>query len=174
MMSDFMHDDNQFNHPNARRRICNVCERPATVCLCDSIPAEPFSTSTQIIILQHPHERRHPLATVPVLNKCLRSCQTLIGRRLRRGGSALLDSLHDAATEENPKQCLHVAFLFPGTDLTPSMEINQWKSSFGDDDSNKFVLIAFDGTWKHAKEMEGTFWWLHEYNGGGCTVFTSS
>ncbi|KAL7582661.1 uncharacterized protein LOC111879489 isoform X1 [Lactuca sativa] len=153
MMSDFMHDDNQFNHPNARRRICNVCERPATVCLCDSIPAEPFSTSTQIIILQHPHERRHPLATVPVLNKCLRSCQTLIGRRLRRGGSALLDSLHDAATEENPKQCLHVAFLFPGTDLTPSMEINQWKSSFGDDDSNKFVLIAFDGTWKHAKEM---------------------
>ncbi|GKC78143.1 DTW domain-containing protein 2 [Tanacetum coccineum] len=33
------------------------------------------------------------------------------------------------------------------------MEINQWKSSFGDIDVNKFVLIAFDGTWKHAKEM---------------------
>ncbi|KAI3750279.1 hypothetical protein L2E82_20913 [Cichorium intybus] len=153
MMSDSIDGDNQFSHPNTRRRICNVCERPATVCLCDSIPAEPVSTSTQIVILQHPHEQRHRLATVPVLNKCLRSCQTLIGRRLRRGDSALLDSLHDATAEENPNQSCHAAFLFPGTDPTPSMEINQWKSSFGDDDSNKFVLIAFDGTWKHAKEM---------------------
>ncbi|XP_024981805.1 DTW domain-containing protein 2 isoform X1 [Cynara cardunculus var. scolymus] len=139
--------------PNTPRRICSVCERPATVCLCDSIPAEPLSTATQIVILQHPHEQRHRLATVPVLNKCLRNCQTLIGRRLRRGDSALLDSLHDAAAEENPNQSLHAAFLFPGTDITPSMEINQWKSSFGDVDMNKFVLIAFDGTWKHAKEM---------------------
>lgn len=44
-------------------------------------------------------------------------------------------------------------YCFSGTDLNPSMEINQWKSSFGDNDVNKFVLIAFDGTWKHAKEM---------------------
>ncbi|KAI3766686.1 hypothetical protein L2E82_16755 [Cichorium intybus] len=102
--------------------------------------------------------------------------------------SALLYSLHDAAAKENPNQSGHAAFLFPVTDPTPSMEINQWKSSFGDDDSNKFVLIAFDGTWKHAKEMvfasfpflskfatlEGTFWWVHEYNGGSCTMFTSS
>lgn len=42
---------------------------------------------------------------------------------------------------------------FIGTDLSPAMEINQWKSSVGDVDVNKFVLIAFDGTWKHAKEM---------------------
>lgn len=123
------------------------------MCLCESIPAEPLSTTTQIVILQHPHELRHRLATVPVLNKCLRSCKTLIGRRLRRGDSALLDSLHDAATEENPNQSLHAAFLFPGTDPTPAMEINQWKSSFGDVDVNKYVLIAFDGTWNHAKEM---------------------
>ncbi|KAL4558062.1 hypothetical protein LXL04_036258 [Taraxacum kok-saghyz] len=153
IMSDSIVGDNQFNHPNTRRRICNVCERPATVCLCDIIPSEPLSTGTEIVILQHPHEQRHPLATVPVLNKCLRSCQTLIGRRLRRGHSALLDSLHDAAAEENPNEPRHAAFLFPGTDLNPSMDINQWKSSFGDDDSNKFILIAFDGTWKHAKEM---------------------
>ncbi|XP_076899841.1 tRNA-uridine aminocarboxypropyltransferase A-like [Bidens hawaiensis] len=150
-MSNLTDDDTQLSHPTTRRRICNACDRPATVCLCDSIPTEPISTTTtQIIILQHPHEQRHPLATVPVLNKCLRNCQTLIGRRLRPGDSPLLDSLHD---HQNPNRTLHAAFLFPGTDATLSMEINEWKSSFADDDANKFVLIVFDGTWKHAKEM---------------------
>ncbi|XP_071740886.1 tRNA-uridine aminocarboxypropyltransferase A [Rutidosis leptorrhynchoides] len=138
------------NHQSTRRTICNVCERPATVCLCDFIPTEPLSTTTQIVILQHPHEQRHRLATVPVLNKCLRNCETLIGRRLRHGDSDLLDYLHD---QENPNESIHAAFLFPATDLNPSTEINQWKSSFGDDDTNRYVLIAFDGTWKHAKEM---------------------
>ncbi|KAK9048552.1 hypothetical protein SSX86_032483 [Deinandra increscens subsp. villosa] len=145
MVGRFDDGDNELN--TRRRRVCNACERPANVCLCDSIPAEALSTSTRIVILQHPHEQRHPLATVPVLNKCLRNCQTLIGRRLRRGDLPLLDSLHDAASDQ------HAAFLFPGTDSTPSMEINQWKSSLGDADMNKLVLIVFDGTWKHAKEM---------------------
>ncbi|KAD4584643.1 hypothetical protein R6Q59_036526 [Mikania micrantha] len=152
-MSILIDGDSQFSPPNTRRRICNACERPATVCLCDSLPAEPLSTTTQIVILQHPHEQRHRLATVPVLNKCLRNCQTLIGRRLRLGDSALLDSLHDAASDQNPPRSIHAAFLFPGTDPTPSMEINRWISSFGDTNVNKFVLIVFDGTWKHAKEM---------------------
>ncbi|KAD4584695.1 hypothetical protein E3N88_22296 [Mikania micrantha] len=152
-MSILIDGDSQFSPPNTRRRICNACERPATVCLCDSLPAEPLSTTTQIVILQHPHEQRHRLATVPVLNKCLRNCQTLIGRRLRLGDSALLDSLHDAASDQNPPRSIQAAFLFPGTDPAPSMEINRWLSSFGDTNMNKFVLIVFDGTWKHAKEM---------------------
>ncbi|KAK1437079.1 hypothetical protein QVD17_02864 [Tagetes erecta] len=148
-----MDGDNEFNDSNTRRRICTACERPSTVCLCDSIPPEPLSTTTQIVILQHPHEQRHRLATVPVLNKCLRNCQTIIGRRLRRGDSVLLDSLHDAASEQNTNRSPRVAFLFPGTDPTLSVEINDWKSSVVDSDVNEFFLIAFDGTWKHAKEM---------------------
>ncbi|KAJ0803781.1 putative DTW domain-containing protein DTWD2/YfiP [Helianthus debilis subsp. tardiflorus] len=91
------------------RRICLGCERPASVCLCDFIPGESLSTTTQIVILQHPHEQRHPLATVPLLNKCLTNCETLIGRRLRHGHSPLLDFLHDR--HPNPT---HAAFLFPG------------------------------------------------------------
>lgn len=65
----------------------------------------------------------------------------------------MLDELYNDAVEHNPSESVHAAFLFPGTDLNPSMEINEWKSSIGDADVNKFVLIAFDGTWKHAKEM---------------------
>ncbi|PSS01803.1 DTW domain-containing protein [Actinidia chinensis var. chinensis] len=139
---------------NHRWRTCTgVCERPINVCLCDTIPTEPIATiTTQVVILHHPHERRHKLATVPVLAKCLKNCQTLIGRRLRLGNSPLLDSLYNSAVE-NPSQPLRAIYLFPGTDSSPAIEISRWQSSLDDYDISNYVLIAFDGTWKHAKEM---------------------
>ncbi|XP_059646297.1 tRNA-uridine aminocarboxypropyltransferase A isoform X2 [Cornus florida] len=143
-----------------RRRICsNGCDRPINVCLCDTIPTEPILTCTQIVILQHPHERHHKLATVPVLAKCLRNCQIVIGRRLRCGDSPLLDSLYNAALE-NPNIPFRAIYLFPGTDSSSSMEISKWRSSLNDPYLSNYVLIAFDGTWKHAKEM------VLEPNGG--------
>ncbi|KAH7854324.1 hypothetical protein Vadar_012577 [Vaccinium darrowii] len=98
----------------SRRRFCSGgCDRPINVCLCDKIPTEPISTFTQVVILHHPHEQRHKLATVPVLSKCLRNFQTLIGRGLRLGHSPLLDSLYNAAVE-NPSQPFRALYLFPG------------------------------------------------------------
>ncbi|XP_052175013.1 uncharacterized protein LOC127789941 [Diospyros lotus] len=137
-----------------RRMICNRgCERPINVCLCDSIPSEPIATSsTQVVVLHHPHERRHKLATVPVLAKCLRSCHIVVGRRLRLGDSPLLDSLYNAALE-NPNRPFRALYLFPGTDSLPATEISKWQSSVNDSSVKDNVLIAFDGTWKHAKEM---------------------
>ncbi|KAH7855818.1 hypothetical protein Vadar_029360 [Vaccinium darrowii] len=135
-----------------RRRFCGGCDRPINVCLCDKIPAEPISTFTQVVILHHPHEQRHKLSTVPVLSKCLRNCQTLIGRRLRLGDSPFLDSLYNAAVE-NPSQPFRALYLFPGTDSSPAIDISKCQSSLRDSSISNYVLIAFDGTWKHAKEM---------------------
>ncbi|KAF7147514.1 hypothetical protein RHSIM_Rhsim03G0024900 [Rhododendron simsii] len=136
-----------------RRRICSGgCDRPVNVCLCEKIPAEPISTLTQVVILHHPHEQRHKLATVPVLGKCLRHCQTLVGRRLRLGDSPLLDSLYNAAVE-NPCRPYRAVYLFPGTDSSPAIDISKCQSSLCGSCISKYVLIAFDGTWKHAKEM---------------------
>ncbi|XAR68516.1 hypothetical protein NMG60_11003660 [Bertholletia excelsa] len=138
---------------DSRRTICaSGCERPVNVCLCGTIPAEPISTSTQVVILHHPHEQRHKLATVPVLCKCLRNCQTVIGRRLRLGDSPLLDSLYNTAVE-NPNQPFRAIYLFPGIKSSPAIEITEWKSSLDHSQISNSVLIAFDGTWKHAKEM---------------------
>ncbi|KAH7854850.1 hypothetical protein Vadar_018397 [Vaccinium darrowii] len=132
----------------SRRRFCSGgCDRPINVCLCDKIP-----TFTQVVILHHPHEQRHKLATVPVLSKCICNCQTLIGRRLRLGDSPLLDSLYNAAVE-NPSQPFRALYLFPGTDSSPAIDISKCQSSLRGSYTNKYVLIAFDGTWKHAKEM---------------------
>lgn len=122
------------------------------MCLCDKIPTEPISTFTQVVILHHPHEQRHKLATVPLLSKCLRNCQTLIGRRLRLGDSPLLDSLYNAAVE-NPSQPFRALYLFPGTDSSAAIDISKCQSSLRDSSISNYVLIAFDGTWKHAKEM---------------------
>lgn len=140
---------------NIRREVCtNCCNRPINVCLCNDLPSQPILTSTQIIILRHPHELRHKLATAPLLTKCLLNCRTIVGRRLRVGSSAILDSLHRAAIQ-NPNQSRRSIYLFPSvTDSSPSIEINEWKSF----NSNKeldtgLVLIVFDGTWRHAKEM---------------------
>ncbi|KAL6987148.1 hypothetical protein U1Q18_012903 [Sarracenia purpurea var. burkii] len=145
--------DGDLHSTGVRRRMCTKgCDRPMNVCLCGSIPTEAISTATEVVVVHHPHEQRHKLATVPVLSKCLRNCQTLVGRRLRRGDSSLLDSLYDAAVE-NPNQPPRAIYLFPGTDSSPSIEISKWQSSWSDNYTSTHVLIAFDGTWKHAKEM---------------------
>ncbi|XP_073147653.1 tRNA-uridine aminocarboxypropyltransferase A [Henckelia pumila] len=124
----------------SRRRMCaSGCGRPANVCLCQSLPSAPIATATQIVILHHPHEQRHKLATVPLLSKCLANCHVIVGRKLRYGDSTLLDSLHD-----HPQLFRPALFLFPGSD---ALDVSQVQSSSCD------VLIAFDGTWKHAKEM---------------------
>ncbi|PHT36131.1 hypothetical protein CQW23_23831 [Capsicum baccatum] len=134
------------------RKICSNCDRPVKVCLCSIIPSEPISTVTRIVILHHPHEQRHKLATVPVLSKCLRNCDVIVGRRLHYGDSDVLDFLHDDAMR-NPNFNSRAIYLFPGADPSLSQEISHWKSSKNIVETSNYVLIAFDGTWKHAREM---------------------
>ncbi|GFP92222.1 dtw domain-containing protein 2, partial [Phtheirospermum japonicum] len=108
---------------------------------------------TKVIILHHPHERRHKLATVPILSKCLRDCEIIVGRKLKYGQSKLLDSLHDRACE-NPNSPLRCAlYLFPGPNASPLVETSRAYSSHDNADMDDPVLVVFDGTWKHAKEM---------------------
>lgn len=42
---------------------------------------------------------------------------------------------------------------FSGTDSSPAIDISKCQSSLCGSYISKYVLIAFDGTWKHAKEM---------------------
>ncbi|KAL3346794.1 hypothetical protein AABB24_025301 [Solanum stoloniferum] len=148
----FLAGDYADGHQQDRRKICWNCDRPVKVCLCNIIPSEPITTVTRIVILHHPHEQRHKLATVPVLSKCLDNCDVIVGRRLRYGDCDILDSLHDDA-HRNPNFTSRAIYLFPGADTSPSQEINHWKSSKNTVEMTNYVLIAFDGTWKHAREM---------------------
>ncbi|XP_075512795.1 tRNA-uridine aminocarboxypropyltransferase A [Primulina tabacum] len=136
----------------ARRRICGSgCGRPANVCLCRSLPSSPIETVTQIVILHHPHEQSHKLATVPLLSKCLANCHIIVGRKLRYGDSSMLDTLHDQNLHSQPFR--RALFLFPGSDALALADVSQVQPSLDYADENSHVLIVFDGTWKHAKEM---------------------
>ncbi|OVA18499.1 DTW [Macleaya cordata] len=158
--SDDDEEEDTLENENGRREICeNGCSRPAKVCLCNELPSKPLLTSTKIVILHHPHEVRHKLATVPILAKCLQNCETLIGRRLHLGSSPLLDSLYETSIDD-PLRPHRAIYLFPGTDSSPAIELNDWVSSAtsssystSSNETEIRVLIVFDGTWKHAKEM---------------------
>ncbi|KAK6945294.1 DTW protein [Dillenia turbinata] len=135
--------------------------RATAVCLCYHLPSPPIGTSTKIVILQHLHEVRYKLSTVPLLSKSLLDSQTLIGRHLRRGLSPFLDSVDSPAvsnTEPNtnlsPDSC-QALFLFPSTESSTAIEIEEFVSQSRIDgfDLENLLLILLNGTWKHAKEM---------------------
>lgn len=98
---------------------CEGCARPNTVCLCDVLPPPPgWPTRTRILILQHPHELKHKLATVPLLARCLPACQVVVGRRLHSTSSPLLP----------PPSPSHLPLLlFPGPH---AQELGSWYAAF--------------------------------------------
>ncbi|CAM6111712.1 unnamed protein product [Calypogeia fissa] len=79
------------------RPTCSKCDRPSRVCLCAQLPPKPIQTATKVVILQHPHETRQKLATVPVVSRCLANVDVIVGRRLQHGTSRLLDSLSSSS-----------------------------------------------------------------------------
>ncbi|XP_050382896.1 uncharacterized protein LOC126799692 [Argentina anserina] len=133
-------EDDEFGTaaaPPPRRSICGNCGRPRRVCLCGSLPAQPIPTRTQVIILHHPHEAQHKLSTTPVLTRCLANSSAIVGRRLRPGLSPLLDQSPSAV------------YLFPPSKSSPSVSL----SGLLESSSPPQVIIAFDATWRHAREM---------------------
>ncbi|KAK7378152.1 hypothetical protein VNO80_03589 [Phaseolus coccineus] len=124
--------------PEPRHRsICTNCDRPTRVCVCHALPLPPIQTATRILIVQHPHEARHKLSTTPILNKSLLRASSVTSRRLRQGLSPILDRSPPAL------------YLFPSsaTSTTPALHISAVRPSAD------LVLIAFDATWQHAREM---------------------
>lgn len=66
-----------------KRSICQRCERPDRTCLCAVLPAQPVALSGHVIVIRHPNEKKKPMATIPVLAKCLRDLTVLDGRQYK-------------------------------------------------------------------------------------------
>ncbi|KAL3755286.1 hypothetical protein ACJRO7_002351 [Eucalyptus globulus] len=135
--------------PARRRVVCPGCDRPARVCLCHVIPTPPIPTAARVVVLHHPHESRHKLSTVPVLSRCLLNSTVLLHRKLRPGLSPLLD--------RSPPSI----YLFPpsssssSSTTSPCLTLSQLRASdlLRRAEPEGLVVIAFDATWKHAREM---------------------
>ncbi|KAL4418806.1 hypothetical protein ABPG77_006775 [Micractinium sp. CCAP 211/92] len=105
------------------KRDCERCERPSSVCLCATLPTAPLRLAGRVIILQHPHEQKKRLATVPVLQKCVDpGCLTVLPGRAYRPGhpphAALQAALAGAAEGRYP-----LLVLFPGAGARDVREV---------------------------------------------------
>ena len=152
------------------RGVCEHCSRPPALCVCHVLPRQKYVTQTQVLILQHPNERRkRNLSTVPLLRLVLENVQVMVGyifeaksipavmEQLELGQKPLLLypspnaislDAHDNSDIENAKR-LEV--------LLPSSK--QMSNNDQDDHNdhnhinNDNLLIIMDGTWTEAKRM---------------------
>lgn len=119
--------------------------RPNSTCICPFLPPSPIPTSTHLIILHHPHSlRANKLSTLPALSRSLINFHPILGRRLLPSSSPLLDPLPSSP----------ILFLFPSFDSSaPALNIESWAADTPPALRSEPVLVVFDATWRHAKEM---------------------
>ena len=129
------------------RSLCERCNKPPRTCICSSLPVKQISTSTQVLILQHPREfRKASLSTVPLISLVLKKCTVQVGYNFDSTLNLVQDFLHRGVKP---------LLLFPGPSAV-SLDDN----SITDDThllqeikSEHQLLILIDGTWSQAKNM---------------------
>ena len=141
------------------RETCSGCSRPHTLCLCSNLPSPKLVTSTRVLILQHPNERRkRNLSTTPLLQLALEKCVVKVGYDF---DATILDEFPD----HRP------LLLYPSDDAVALDDddiefggghVDMTMTSTDTNDSNtqqhhphkkNLLLILIDGTWAEAKRM---------------------
>mmetsp|Transcript_21419 Transcript_21419/g.47491 ORF Transcript_21419/g.47491 Transcript_21419/m.47491 type:complete len:287 (-) Transcript_21419:261-1121(-) len=119
------------------RAMCRSCDRPASVCLCSCLPTEPLRCPCEVVLLQHPKERRQKNRSAWIAERCIDGLQCVVGRRLveRSAAPPSLHPLWDA-----PEAC---AVVYPCGDARPLEEIA----------GHVKLLLFIDATWRFAQEM---------------------
>ena len=138
------------------RQTCSRCARPPLVCVCSALPSAPLDTATQILVLQHPNERkRKTISTVPLLPLTLSNVAVKVGYSF---DADTLTPMRDAVA--NNRQPL---LLFPGPSAVlldaPSAEDQSTGCCASAAASNLLakdkpaLLILIDGTWSEARAI---------------------
>ncbi len=112
------------------RATCYNCFRPVGHCLCASL--KPFDAHTNLLILQHPNERKKYYSTAKLVVGSIRNS------KLIRGIDFPEEQLQKILSQGN-----HY-LLYPGTDSQDceSLDLNE-----------NHTVIALDGTWSEAGKI---------------------
>lgn len=111
---------------------CPQCRRPESYCVCKHITK--VSSTTRVLILQHPEEGRHPFNTGRLAALSLKNCDLWVGEQFS-GLSAELAKFSS------------VYLLFPG-------ELAQMPQTLAQHVAAKpTLLIVLDGTWRKAAKI---------------------
>lgn len=129
------------------RPFCYRCHKAQIVCVCDTVPR--VENSTEIIILQHPRERFHPIGTVRFAKLGLARVRVVVDHpRERRRGAGLTDH----PTEVAAGGLDGLGLLYPSrtarllTDVPPGERPRR--------------LLVLDGTWSQARSLYKSNPWL--------------
>lgn len=109
------------------------------MCLCGDLPLVP--TRTQVVVLQHPHESKHPFGTARFVKLCLPNAQVHVAYGGLSGD--LLTPLDLPAD---------TAVLYPHPLATELSELPVA--------ARPSALLVLDGTWSHAKRLYRMNPWL--------------
>ena len=125
--------------PAEHRLRCYRCWRPVATCFCSELPTLP--TRTQIVILQHPHERCHPFGTARLVALCLKHS------RIHVAYKGLSGDLH--CPIDVPRDA---AILFPHASASDLADLPATE--------RPTTLVVLDGTWAHSKRLYRENPWL--------------
>lgn len=120
-----------------KRKVCQNCERPQKVCLCDSLVK--INNSHTVCILRHKSEKKHALNTVKILAKCLTKIDVFDGENFDEhpGFQQFL--------EQNKHKQLFL--LYPDDKSAPLDEISSKTEK-------EVAFIVLDGTWRKTRAIK--------------------
>jgi len=122
------------------RAVCYRCFKPQLTCICERLPS--VANRTEVLVLQHPRERLHPIGTA-------RFAQLGLER------SAVHVAWNAGAPETERPSWLpaQVGLLYPAAD---ARELSQLPVGERPDQ-----LLVLDGTWNTARTLYRDKQWLH-------------
>lgn len=118
-----------------RRAACRRCLRPQVSCLCAL--ARPTAHRTEVLVLQHPREQRHPKNSVALLRLSLAQCEVVVGERFE-------------------PEALHALLQRPGREtrlLYPAMPAGAAPAAGETPARAPVRLVVLDATWRKSLRM---------------------
>lgn len=120
-------------------RYCLKCGKANNACICNWI--KPIAAQTELVVLQHPSESKHPMGTAKILQLSLQNCQYFIGE----------DFTHHSQLNQLLADKEFISFvLYPSEDSSILSTEVLTKLNV---DGKKIRLIIIDGTWKKAYKI---------------------
>eukprot|EP00977_Amphora_coffeiformis_P011844 scaffold2904_cov173-Amphora_coffeaeformis.AAC.5 len=143
------------------RASCAKCGRPLVTCICAALPSKRLTlSSTHILVLQHPNERRKKNTTVPLLPLVLESFTVRLGCQFN---ASLLSDFADFLLSNNDLDKQKPLLVYPGPnaisldDEDEVVRLLQAASNIPNSNPSRrrprLLLIFIDGTWTEAKRM---------------------
>ncbi len=127
---------------NTGRPLCLKCLKSQTTCYCGDV--KPFRTQFQIVLLQHPKERKKAIGTARMAHLTIENSTLICGKDFN-------ENQRVNAMIADPS--LHCVILFPGPQSLNLSQIPEKERSCQFPAQKKLVVFVIDGTWAAAKRM---------------------